>query len=392
MNPKWNFTSPQHEGAFARQAHTDIPEGSFEREMGRDGFFGAASHLYHRNPPTAWLSIEGPAKPRAFGPFELAHVITSPWDAVSVFSNAHVRVRFARLGRSMNHLVRNADGDELLFIHEGGGDLFCDYGRLCIDAGDYVVIPRGTMWRIETATTMEILMIESTGEPYALPERGLIGRHAPFDPGLLDRPRLDDVFLAQPKGDPWQVRVKRHNAVSTIAYPYNPLDAIGWKGDLYPVRLNIRDIRAITSDSIHLPPSIRTTFVSKRFIVCSLVPRLMETDPGAMKLPFFHNNDDYDEVIFQHRGKQSSRSSDIRPGVATYHPSGVTHGPHPQMLPHMFDFPTAKTEGYSVMIDTRDPLEVDTEATKFEVKGYAESWRDSIAYAPDAQPAVEDTK
>jgi len=338
------------------------------------------------------LSIDGPTRPRAFGPFDSAAAVGSPWNAIALFSNPHVRVRFARLQASMDHLVRNADGDELLFIHEGEGDLFCDYGHLRLEAGDYVVIPRGTMWRVEIRAPLEMLMIESTGESYALPERGLLGRHAPFDPGLFDRPHLDEQFRAQEKSANWRVSIKRGNEVTTMLYPFNPLDVVGWKGDLYPVRLNIRDIRAITSDALHLPPSIRTTFVSKRFIVCSLVPRVMETYPGAMKLPFFHNNDDYDEVIFQHRGKQSSRSSDIRPGVITYHPSGITHGPHPQMLPHMFEFPTPKTEGYSVMIDTRDPLNVDNDATAFEVTRYAESWRDSISYAADVKQEAEESK
>jgi homogentisate 1,2-dioxygenase len=387
MTAKWNLYAPQCEGEFARQAHVGLPAGTFEREVGREGFAGAATHFYHRNPPTSWVSATGPVRPRAFAPLAPPVVRASPWDATPLFANASVGIRMVTLAGTMDHLARNADGDELLFVHEGAAEFFCDYGHLAIEPGDYVVIPRGTMWRIETAAPLTLLMIEATGRSYALPERGLIGRHAPFDPGVFDRPQLDRAFKAQPQRGEWALRVKRGDAIGTLTYPYNPLDAIGWKGDLYPVRLNMRDIRSITSEGLHLPPSLRTTFVSERFVVCSLVPRLMETDPAAIKLPFFHNNDDYDEVIFQHRGKHNSRAASIKAGTLTFHPCGTTHGPHPEMLPHMFEFPTAKTESYSVMIDTRDPLHVVAPPAANEIADYAESWRGSLAYAPDAQPA-----
>src|SRR5690606_31851879 len=140
----------------------------------------------------------------------------------------------------------------LLFLHEGQGEFFCDYGHMSVRAGDYVIIPRGAMWRLETQAPMQIMMIESTGDPYSLPDRGIIGRHAPFDPGVFGRPALDEQFRAQPRGGEWRIHVKRANKVTKVSYPFNPLDTIGWKGDLYPVRLNIEDIFAITSDRVHL--------------------------------------------------------------------------------------------------------------------------------------------
>ncbi len=383
-NAKWNFAVPHFEGTASRQAHADIPAGSFEREIGRDGFYGAASHMYHRNPPTAWEEIDGPVRPRAFNPVASAQVSASPWAACELLYNAHVRIRMWRSEAAMDHLVRNADGDELLFVHSGGGDIFCDYGHIAIEAGDYLLLPRGSMWRLEPSGPTDILMIESTRAPYRLPERGLIGRHAPFDPGVFDRPVIDADFRAQQGSRPWKIKVKRGGRIGTIGYPYNPLDAIGWKGDLYPVRLNMRDIRAIVSDRMHLPPSIRTTFASDRFVVCSLIPRPMETDPRAIKLPFFHNNDDYDEFIFYHSGRLSSRGSAFQPGMATFHPCGFTHGPNPETLPHMFKYPKPVTENQSVMVDTLDPLEVAELPPGCELKDYAESWKASIKYAPDA--------
>ena len=125
--------------------------------------------------------------------------------------------------------------------------------------------------------------------------------------------------------------VKRRDQISTVTYPFNPLDAVGWHGDLAPVRLNVKDIRPLASHRVHLPPSAHTTFVAERFVVGTFVPRPFETDPGAIKVPFFHNNDDYDEVIFYHAGDFFSRDN-IKPGMMTFHPSGFTHGPHPKAL------------------------------------------------------------
>ena len=159
-----------------------------------------------------------------------------------------------------------------------------------------------------------------------------MGAHAIFDPAMLDVPR-DGRRLSAPSSErrEWQVQIKRAARSRPSTYPYNPLDAVGWHGDLAPVRLNVKDIRPVTSHRYHLPPSVHTTFVSDRFVVCTFAPRPFETDPGAIKVPFFHNNDDYDEVIFYHAGDFFSRDN-IKPGMLTFHPSGFTHGPHPKAL------------------------------------------------------------
>ncbi len=380
----WNLATPHTEGLAARQAHADIPANSFEREIGREGFSGAAAHMYHRNPPTAWLTVEGAIRPRAFNATQAVQAGNSPWQALALLGNKNVRIRFWRTEQSMEGLARNSDGDDLLFVHQGSGDFFCDYGHLRFEAGDYLLLPRGTMWRIEIAEPVEMLMIEATGSIYRLPDRGLLGRHSLFDPGVLDRPTLDEAFQAQRRDGVWRVDVKRRDQIGHITYPFNPLDAMGWKGDLHPIRLNVRDIRAIASPRLHLPPSARTTFVADRFVVCTLTPRPLETDPGAIKLPFFHNNDDYDELIFYHRGEMGSRGGLIGEGMLTYHPSGITHGPHPGVLGFMHQHPLKSFENYSVMIDSLDGLEVAALPEGGEVSDYAESWRGSIDRAPDA--------
>ena len=262
-----------------------------------------------------------------------------------------------RSERKMDHLVRNSDGDELLFIHEGEGELFCDWGHLAYRDGDYIVIPRGAMWRIEPKAATTMLLIEATEGSYQLPEKGMLGPQAIFDPAILDTPRMDDAFRAQQTETPTRVVVKRRGKLATITYPYNPLDAIGWHGDLVAVRVNWRDIRPVMSHRYHLPPSVHTTFVGKNFVVCTFCPRPIESDPGALKVPFFHNNDDYDEIIFYHRGQFFSRDN-IKPGMATLHPCGFTHGPHPKAFETGAKAARKETDEVAVMIDARYPVDV----------------------------------
>jgi homogentisate 1,2-dioxygenase len=176
MRNKISF--PKIEGESSRQAHADFPEGAFEREMGNEGFFGPATHLYHRHAPTGWIAFDGPLKPRAFDGNQLPLKGESPWDAALLLSNPHTAIRFWACDRAMDHLVRNADGDELLFIHEGAGALFCDFGHLPYRDGDYILLPRGTMWRIEPHQPSKMMLIEATNSSYRLPEKGLVGAHA----------------------------------------------------------------------------------------------------------------------------------------------------------------------------------------------------------------------
>ncbi len=152
MAAKMWIPFPRVEGAASRQAHADLPAGTFEREMGQEGFFGPAVQFHHANPPTGWSEFEGPLRPRAYDLNRLNEAAESPWDAPVVLSNKATSLRFWRLGAAMPALARNADGDQLLFIHAGAGSLFCDWGHLAYEAGDYIVLPRGSMWRLEALT------------------------------------------------------------------------------------------------------------------------------------------------------------------------------------------------------------------------------------------------
>jgi homogentisate 1,2-dioxygenase len=380
MAGKWIYR-PHLEGQASRQAHADLPPGCVERELGKEGFYGPSTHMIHPRPPTGWSQWEGPLKPRAFDCTRLPARGASPWQADELLYNEHVRLRWWQCAASLDHLVRNADGDELVFVHAGHAELYCDYGHLSLEAGDYLVLPRGTMWRVELppgGAPLAALLIEATNASYRLPDKGLIGEQAIFDPMMLDVPTIDEPFKAQQRGAAaqrdWRVVVKRRNRLSTVTYPYNPLDALGWHGALYPVRINLRDLRPLSSHRYHLPPSAHTTFLAERFVVCSFVPRPFETDPGAIKVPFFHNNDDYDEVIFYHAGEFFSRDH-IHPGMITLHPCGFTHGPHPKALTKMLRQDKPATDEYAVMLDARDALEVGEAAAHIEWAQYHQSWQ-----------------
>lgn len=381
MAKNW-ISLPRVEGTASRQAHVNLPPGTYEREMGKEGFFGPATHMYHRHPPTGWVEFEGPLKPRAFDTVKLKGGEGGPWSADLLLHNAHVQFRLWRQEKPMDHLVRNADGDELLFIHQGAGDLYCDYGRLGFREGDYVMLPRSTMWRIEPSSPVAALLIEATNDSFLLPDKGLLGEHAIFDPAMFDTPVMDAAFRAQQTEDAWQVRVKRRGAISTITYPFNPLDATGWKGSLAPVKINWRDIRPILSARYHVPPSAHSTFVASRFVVCTFVPRPFETDPAALKVPFFHNNDDYDEVLFYHQGNFFSRDN-IHAGMITLHPCGFTHGPHPKALKHAFASAKPETDEVAVMLDARDALEIGPAAAAVENTAYVRSWMTPTAKAAE---------
>jgi len=372
------ITFPLKQGQASKQAHADFPEHAiYEREAGRQGFFGAASHFHHQHPPTAWSDWQGPLRPHLFECNKLTGNDHSlPWDVEPLLHNTQCKIRLWALHESMEQLVRNADGDELLFIHQGQARLFCDYGHLEISVGDYVLIPRSTSWRLEVIAPLTMLMVENTDGCFELPERGLVGRHAVFDPAVLEVPQIDHEFKAQYSEKPTQVQIKRHGEMTTVTYPFNPLDAVGWHGDLSVVRLNWRDIRPLMSHRYHLPPSAHTTFVANGFVICTFVPRPIESDPGALKVPFYHSNDDYDEVLFYHQGDFFSRDN-IEPGCMTLHPLGFPHGPHPKAFQSGQTYSKKFTDEVAVMIDSQESLQIGEHAKQVENNDYVWSWRSS---------------
>ena len=361
-----------NKGRTARQAHVGIPSGLYEEEYGRDGFYGRYTHLYRTAPPVAWSRIEGNLRPRAFN---FNRQQSSEEDFIAArrvcLSNADLRIEFAVLRTEMRYYFRNADGDELFFVHEGEGRLETDFGVLTYEVGDYLLIPRGTVYRLLPQQRSRFLIIESRSE-MGFPERGLLGQQALYDPAVLQVPELE--AMQSPAGvDECEIKIKRGGELSSVFYPHCPLNAVGWRGTLTVWQLNVRDIRPISCDRAHLPPSVHTTFVAPAFIVCSFLPRPLENgDHEALKVPFFHSNIDYDEVLFYHSGDFFSREG-IDAGMLTFHPQGIQHGPQPQALARSSKL--THTNETAVMVDSRNPLQVAVNADAIENKDYWRSWQ-----------------
>lgn len=360
------------QGTFAKQPHVGVPQGLFEEEHGRNGFFGRTSHVYHKHPPTGWLRIEGEHRPRAFTAAAIKG--REHFEPEFFLENQDVKLGFATLEKSMLVTIRNADFDEVRFIHEGHGFLNTDYGTLSYRKGDYLVIPRGVSYHFEVESVTKALSIFSASE-ITLPDRGMLGRHAQFDPMVMRTPEIANYRgrdLRKNAQGEYPLHILREGAWTRVYYPFDILDIAGWKGDLTPWAIHVSDIRPIISPRYHLPPSVHTTFVANQFVICSFLPRPLESEEGAMKVPFYHRNIDFDEVLFYHEGNFFSREG-ISAGAITWHPQGIHHGPHPNAEKNAAD--KTETREIAVMIDTKRPLRPTSAIESVEYKEYAMSWR-----------------
>lgn len=360
-------------GKVPKQAHIAIPEGLCEEEHGRRGFSGPSSHLYRTHPPTNWVRIEGPLRPRAFACEGLPTPDEPTPDAhpVEILRSQDVSVFVSRRPETMPYFMRNSDGDEIHFIHSGTGRFETDYGLLPYEPGDYVVIPKGTTYRTIVDAGPSMFLIIETPEPVELPDRGLLGHHALFDKGVLTAPEPDETACDHSEGREWEVRIKHRREYTRVVYPFYPMDVVGWKGDLWVAKLNVRDFRPVTSPRYHLPPSVHTTFQAGGMLISTFAPRPLESDPQALRVPFYHRNVDYDEVLFYHQGDFFSRAG-IQPGMLTLHPQGIHHGPQPQAVEASKS--KTHTNEVAVMIESRSSFAVLPELESVELKDYALSW------------------
>ena len=365
----------QSKGRVARQTHVGVPAGLVEEEHGRDAFAGPVSHLYRSQPPTAWVDVDGPLRPQAFdlNRLEPADAEDPAGGRALVLGNHDLRVWVSRLAAPMPFAYRNGDADEVVYVHQGAGVVQTDYGPLEFAAQDYLVLPRGTAHRYVPSEPCFLYVVESVA-PVTHPDFGLLGRHAVVDPRVLVTPEP----YAEPPADwaadaagRWRLRVRRRGAWTTFHYPHNPFNAVGWAGDLAPYRLSVRDIRPVTAPGYHLPPSVHTTFRCGDFDIATFVPRPFETDPDALRVPFFHANVDNDEVIFYSRGDFFSRKG-IGHGWLTLHPAGVQHGPQPGAAEAAAQL--AGTSEVAVLIECRNPLTVSDDAQASEDPAYTTSW------------------
>lgn len=362
---------PYIKGKVALQAHVGIPEGLYEEEYGRNGFYGSYAHLYRKQPLVAWSRIEGALRPRAYELLKTPRSSSADYldNRTLYLYNDDVRIYFASIDKTMNSFFRNADGDEVLFIHKGEGQIFTDFGPMNYRKGDYLVLPRGTIYQLSPKQETKILVMESMSEVH-LPDKGMLGQQALFDPAMMTIPS-PEAYPGKEQNE-YELIIKRQGALTRVYYPFCPLNVEGWKGTLTAWQINVDQIRPISCDRFHLPPSVHTTFVAKNFIVVSFLPRPLENgDIEAVKVPFFHSNIDFDEVIFYHSGDFFSRSG-ITEAMITFHPQGIHHGPHKAAMERSKN--AQKTDEIAVMIDTKNPLHIADGAEKVEFMDYWKSW------------------
>lgn len=362
------------QGKFTTQGHKGIPEGFFEEEQGRKGFFGPVSHLIKPQPSTRWTEIEGNLRPHLFDVVEMTKN-HGQWQRMLYNSDVSVSNFWLKpVDLSRVAAFRNADADTLYFVHKGEGEVFTEFGLLKYKPGTYINIPKCVTHTLLPSQESQFLVIESYTSFYREPERGMVGRNAFYDPTAFGKPALDEMQAR--KRDlgisVLEIQVK-HNEGQMTRFKYNDCvyDVVGWKGDFFPVTLHISDLMPLLSARVHLPPSAHTTFAANGFVVCTFLPRPLESDADALKVPFYHQNIDYDEMLFYHDGNFFSRDN-LHAGMITMHPAGFPHGPHPKAVKNIGN--KTHTDEVAVMIDTWKSFKIDPQLEKVELKDYWKSW------------------
>jgi homogentisate 1,2-dioxygenase len=271
-----------------------------------------------------------------------------------------------------DYYFKNADSDEVIFIHEGNGTLRTMYGDLRFGYGDYLVVPRGTIYSIEFDTAENRLFIVESFSPIRFPKKylskyGQLLEHSPYCERDLRPPMNLQTFEEQ--GD-FLIKTKKKGMMYDIHYRNHPFDVIGWDGCCYPFAFSIHDFEPITG-RVHQPPPVHLTFEGNNFVICSFCPRLFDYHPQAIPAPYNHSNIDSDEVLYYVDGDFMSRKNVTR-GMITLHPAGIPHGPHPGAVEKSIG--AKETKELAVMVDTFHPLWLTKEALEIENPNYVMSW------------------
>ena len=377
-------------GQLPQKRHTQFrkPDGSLYSEelFGEEGFSGCFSLLYHQHPPTRVSGIERyGCVERNEWPQDVHrhhHLRTQRLepggDAISgrrlLMYNSDCAISVAEPTAAMDYFYRNAMGDEVLFVHHGEGALETTFGTLPYHEGDYLVIPRGTTWRVQPGggATQRMLVIEGFGGPIQPPKRyrnefGQLLEHAPYSERDLRVPT--ELPVHDERGE-YQVRIKVNGEVMTYTFDYHPLDLVGWDGYLYPYAFNIADFEPITG-RVHQPPPVHQTFEGPKFVLCSFCPRKLDYHPLSVPIPYNHSNIDSDEMMYYVAGNYAARKG-IEEASITLHPRGIPHGPQPGTVEKSLG--AERTDELAVMVDTFRPLKLARDAERIDDPKYPFSW------------------
>lgn len=290
---------------------------------------------------------------------------------VLVNNDCHIVLAAPQEGMN-GYFYKNADADEMIFIHKGSGVLKTMYGDLSFGYGDYLVVPRGTIYQISFEGPDNRLFIVESFSPIRYPKKylsryGQLLEHSPYCERDI-RPPLN-LNTVDEKGD-FLIRTKKKGRIYNIHYGHHPFDVIGWDGCCYPFAFSIHDFEPITG-RVHQPPPVHQTFEGNNFVVCSFCPRLFDYHPQSIPAPYNHSNIDSDEVLYYVDGDFMSRKN-VTKGMITLHPSGIPHGPHPGAVERSIG--AKETKELAVMVDTFHPLMLTVDALEIENPGYVMSW------------------
>lgn len=376
-------------GKLPAKRHVVFPKadgGMYQEEVfGTEGFAGMASLAYHLYPPTQvkemgepysvkpTIAIEDNLKALSFSGFEVPPTSDYLKSRKVLFVNNDLHIALAAPTASMTeYFFKNAEADEMIFVHKGSGALKTPYGRIDFEPGDYLIVPRGTVYQFNFDSTDNRLLIVESFSPIRTPERyrnqyGQFLEHSPFCERDFKLPHSLETIDAT--GD-FHIRIKKRGMIYPYIYHNHPFDLVGWDGYCYPYAFPISEFEPLTG-RIHMPPPIHQTFEGDNFVICSFVPRLYDYHPNAIPAPYHHSNIDSDELLYYVDGDFMSRN-DIKPGQITLHPAGIPHGPHPGAIERSIG--QKETNETAVMIDPFKPMMITQEALDLEIKDYYKSW------------------
>lgn len=376
-------------GQIPHKRHTQFrkPDGTLYSEelVSTEGFSSIYSNVYHLHPPTLVEAVgEGRdvtpriaskvnIKHRAFMGFDVDPVDDFLDSRKTLFVNADCAIGVAAPRHSMqDYFYKNAQADEMLFIHKGTGTMKSGFGDLAFGPGDYLIIPRGTIYQMEFDTEANrIFYVESNG-PLETPKRyrnafGQLLEHSPFCERDFRKPvhttPIDETGA-------FSVQIKKQDHLFDFTYQTHPFDFIGWDGYFYPYAFSIHDFEPITG-RVHQPPPVHQTFASRGFVICSFCPRLFDYHPQAIPAPYNHSNIDSDEILYYVEGEFMSRKH-VEQGMMSLHPMGIPHGPHPGTVEKSIG--QKETLELAVMVDTFRPLMLTEAAVGIEDPSYHRSW------------------
>ena len=380
-------------GNIPHKRHTQFrkPDGGLysEQLFSTEGFSNDSSLLYHIYPPTQIIKTGKPVNVapliaeekmlshRSFEGFNIKPVKDYLESRIPVLVNNDVHIVLAAPQQSVtDYFYKNADADELIFIHEGTGVLKTLYGELPFGYGDYLSIPRGTIYQVHFNSEANRLFIVESFSPIRFPKKylskyGQLLEHSPYCERDIRPPQ--NLQSHNEKGD-FIVRTKKRGVLYNIHYGTHPFDVVGWDGCCYPYAFSIHDFEPVTG-RVHQPPPVHQTFEANNFVVCSFVPRLYDYHPDSIPAPYNHSNIDSDEVLYYVDGDFMSRKNVTR-GMITLHPAGIPHGPHPGTVEKSIG--KKETKELAVMVDTFHPLMITRQALEIENIGYVNSWHESL--------------